>query len=92
MRSFFRVALMALSLGLVAGVCLTPAPSAAQGCKRQNEGCGAGIGGVCCDGLTCHNGACKRFRQAGEPCGSPADPPCQPDVTSCQAGRCRSTR
>lgn len=91
MFSVSRVARVVITIGLFAGAAALSAPAAAQGqCKRQNEGCGAGIGGACCDNLWCHNGACKRYQQAGEPCGTPAQPPCQPNSTACVNGRCQA--
>lgn len=60
-----------------------------QACQPRNQACGAGYNvGPCCDNLWCQNGSCQPFQQVGQPCGTPATPPCQPGL-ACNMGACQ---
>ena len=62
-------------------------------CSQEGQGCGVGlvVPLACCDGLWCQNAMCAHFRKAEEPCGSLADPPCEPNVLACNGGKCVPT-
>lgn len=67
---------------------------AGSACRTLNQSCGipAGTSGLinpaCCNGLWCQNGVCVNTRRAGEPCGSPANPPCGSGL-ACVNQRCQ---
>jgi len=89
--AFLLVGLWSVSASATDTISLQSAE--AKTCQAFNEACGTatGAGGgptACCEPFVCHNGVCKKYQEANQPCGTPASPPCRPGLT-CQGGLCK---